>query len=311
MKLAWLFPGQGTQHVSMGKALFDASQAARKVFERADAALGWKLSALMFEGPEAELTLTKNTQPAVVTASIAALEALREAKPDLASPDYVAGHSLGEYSALVAAEALSLEDAVRLVHRRGQAMQDAVPEGRGAMAALMGADRAAVEDLCREAADGAVVSAANFNAPGQIVIAGDAEAVERARGLAAARKMKAIPLKVSAPFHCALMAPAAEIVRQALSDVTVKDPTVPVVSNVTGKPATAASEVSGLLVRQIDGPVLWQQSVSFMANEGVTQALEIGPGKVLAGLVKRSDKRVAVQGVSDPASVAKALELLQ
>ena len=311
MKFAWLFPGQGTQHVSMGKALFDASDAARKVFERADSALGWKLSTLMFDGPEAELTLTKNTQPAVVTASIAALAALREAKPDLASPDYVAGHSLGEYSALVAAEALSLEDAVRLVHRRGEAMQDAVPEGQGAMAALMGADRQAVEELCLEAANGAVVSAANFNAPGQIVIAGNTDAVDRARALASERKMKAIPLRVSAPFHCALMAPAAEVVRQALSDVTVKDPAVPVVSNVTGKPATTASEVTALLVRQIDGPVLWQQSVSFMADEGVTQALEIGPGKVLAGLVKRSDKRLAVQGVSDPTSVAKALELLQ
>ncbi len=311
MKIAWLFPGQGTQHVSMGKALFDASGAARKVFERADAALDWKLSALMFEGPEAELTLTKNTQPAVVTASIAALEALREAKPDLAPPDFVAGHSLGEYSALVAADALSLEDAVRLVHRRGAAMQDAVPQGQGAMAAIMGADRQAVEDLCREAADGGVVSAANFNAPGQIVIAGSADAVERARTLAGERKMKAIPLKVSAPFHCALMAPAAEVVRQALSDVTVKDPAVPVVSNVTGKPTTSASEVTELLVRQIDAPVLWQQSVGFMADDGVTQALEIGPGRVLAGLVRRSDKRLAVQGVSDPANVAKALELLQ
>jgi [acyl-carrier-protein] S-malonyltransferase len=310
MKRAWLFPGQGTQHVSMGKALFETSTSAREVFERADAALGWKLSTLMFEGPESELTLTKNTQPAVVTASVAALAALREAKPDLAEPDYVAGHSLGEYSALVSAGALSLEDAVRIVHRRGQAMQDAVPPGQGAMAAIMGADAADVEALCRDAAQGDVVSPANFNAPGQIVIAGDAAAVGRAQALAAERKMKSILLKVSAPFHCALMAPAAEAVRQALSDVALSNPRVPVVSNVTAKPVPGASEIVSLLVRQMDGAVLWQQSVELMAEAGVRFAFEFGPGKVLAGLVKRIDKRIAVQGVADPDGVAKALELL-
>ncbi len=310
MKRAWLFPGQGTQHVGMGNSLYSASKGAREVFERADAALGWKLSSLIFDGPETELTLTKNTQPAVVTASIAALAALREAHTELPEPDFVAGHSLGEYSALVAAGALTLEDAVRVVHRRGQAMQDAVPAGKGAMAAIMGAAAADVEALCRDAAEGAVVSPANFNAPGQIVIAGDAAAVGRAQALAKERKMKAIVLKVSAPFHCALMAPAAEAVRRALHDVPLSDPKMPVVSNVTGTPVHKASEIVDLLVRQMDGAVLWQQSVELMAENGVTQALEIGPGAVLAGLVKRIDKRIAVQGVSDPADVAKALELL-
>ncbi|MEZ4227446.1 MAG: ACP S-malonyltransferase [Polyangiaceae bacterium] len=308
MSLAWLFPGQGTQHVGMGKALFDASPKAREVFQRADDALGWKLSQLMFEGPEQELTLTKHTQPAVVTASIAALAALREAAPDLVNPAFVAGHSLGEYSALVAADALGLEDAVRVVHRRGQAMQEAVPQGQGAMAAVMGADPDAVEALCRDAAAGAVLSPANFNAPGQVVIAGDADAVQRAQALAAERKMKAVPLKVSAPFHCALMAPAAEVMRRVLADVRVADPKFPVVSNVTARPVTAGQDVVSLLVRQIDGPVLWEQSVRFMAEQGVQRALEIGPGKVLAGLVKRIDKAWSVQGVADPEGVSKALE---
>ena len=310
MAIAWLFPGQGTQHVGMGKALFDSSAAAREVFERADAALGWPISRLCFEGPESDLTLTKNTQPAIVTTSIAALAALREAHPDLGEPALAAGHSLGEYSALVASGALSLEDAVRLVHLRGKAMQDAVPEGQGAMAAIMGGDADAVQKLCAQAAEGEVVSPANFNAPGQIVIAGHAAAVARAAKLAGEHKLKAIPLKVSAPFHCALMEPAARAIESALRSIELSPLAFPVVSNVEARPNQDPSHVADLLVRQIDGPVLWEQSVAFMAEHGVRRALEIGPGKVLAGLVKRIDKRIAVHPAGDPDSIAAASDLL-
>jgi [acyl-carrier-protein] S-malonyltransferase len=294
----------------MGRSLFDSSAAALEVFERADSALGWSLSRLCFEGPESELTLTQNTQPAVVTVSVAALSALREAYPELSPPAFAAGHSLGEYSALVAAGALSLEDAVRLVHLRGKAMQEAVPEGQGAMAAIMGGDAQAVEDLCKEAAQGEVLSPANFNAPGQIVIAGHAQAVERARALATDKKLKAIPLKVSAPFHCALMAPAARALERALADVQIGALAFPVVSNVLARPNSDPAEVPSLLVRQVDGAVRWHESVVVMAEAGVDRALEIGPGRVLAGLVKRIDKALAVQPVSDPDTIAKASEFI-
>ncbi|MCC6903685.1 MAG: ACP S-malonyltransferase [Polyangiaceae bacterium] len=303
MTVAWLFPGQGTQTVGMGRALFNASPGARAVFEAADRALGWPLSRLCFEGPESELTLTANTQPAIVTVSIATLAAIRERWPDLPAPAWAAGHSLGEYSALVAAGALSLEDAVRLVHVRGKAMQDAVPEGEGAMAALMGGDADAVAALCRDAAPDGSVAPANFNAPGQVVIAGTKASVARASALAAERKLKAIPLKVSAPFHCALMAPAAERMHGELSAIRFSPLAFPVVSNVDARPNNDPARIAALLVRQIDGAVRWQQSVELMAAEGVDRALEIGPGKVLAGLVKRIDKRIAVHSVGDPASV--------
>jgi [acyl-carrier-protein] S-malonyltransferase len=311
MKIAWLFPGQGTQTVGMGKALADASSAAREVFERADAALGAPLSNLCFEGPAAELMLTANTQPAILATSIAALAALREAIPDLPSPEYAAGHSLGEYSALVAAGAIAFEDAVRLVRLRGQAMQAAVPEGEGAMAAILGGDEAAVRALCDAAREGDVVAPANFNAPGQIVIAGHAAAVRRAGELAGSRKLKAIALNVSAPFHSALMEPAARAVERALLTVTVRAPSFPVVSNVDAAPNQDAAAIPGLLVRQIDGAVLWDQSVRWLAAQGVTHALEIGPGKVLAGLVRKIDKRIAVHGVGDPDGLATVRAFLQ
>jgi [acyl-carrier-protein] S-malonyltransferase len=294
----------------MGRELAAAFPEAAAVFERADQALGFSIRALCFDGPEAELTLTKHTQPAIVTTSIATLAAIRAAHPSLPAPAFAAGHSLGEYSALVAAEAFTLEDAVRTVHLRGRAMQDAVPEGEGGMAAIMGGDRAAVEALCAEAAQGDVVSPANFNAPGQIVISGHKRAVDRAAALAGSRKLKAIPLKVSAPFHCALMAPAARAVETALASLSLQAPRFPVVANVSALPNESSTEAKRLLVRQIDGPVLWEQTISLMAEAGVTHALEIGPGKVLAGLVKRIDKRIAVLSVGDADTIAKIPEFL-
>jgi [acyl-carrier-protein] S-malonyltransferase len=305
MKTAWLFPGQGSQAVGMGKDILDASPAAREVFQRVDEALGEKLSRLVLEGPEAELTLTANAQPAIVMTSMAILAALKE-KVDLPAPAFAAGHSLGEYSALVAAGALTLEDAVRIVRARGKAMQDAVPPQVGAMAAIMGLDPEKVEDVCRRAAEGEVVSPANFNAPGQIVIAGHAAAVARASELAAAEKGRAIPLKVSAPFHCALMAPAARVVEAELAKVTIKDPAFPIVANFDAQPNPQASRVKELLVKQVDGPVRWEASVRFMSEQGVTRALEIGPGNVLAGLVKRIAKDLQVTSVKDAAAVEKA-----
>jgi len=310
MTIAWLFPGQGSQQVGMGKALCEASTAARGVFERADRALGFSLQKLCFEGPIETLTLTENAQPAIVTASIAALEALREAHPAFPKPAFALGHSLGEYSALVASGALTLEDAVRLVRLRGRAMQEAVPEGRGAMAAIMGGDEGAVRALCEDAAQGETISPANFNAPGQIVISGAAAAVARARELAGGRGLKAIPLKVSAPFHSTLMAPAARAVEAALADMTVAPLAFPVVANVDARPNADAAKVKSLLVRQVDAPVRWHESIALVAEAGITKALEIGPGKVLAGLVKRIDQRIAVYGCADPDGVAGAAAFL-
>lgn len=310
MKVAWLFPGQGTQAVGMGKALCDAFASAKSVFERADEALGQSLSKLCFEGPESDLVLTANTQPAILTTSIAALAALKEAIPNLQPPAFAAGHSLGEYSALVASGALAFEDAVRLVRLRGRAMQEAVPEGVGAMAAILGGDEAAVRGLCDDAREGDALAPANFNAPGQIVIAGHAAAVARARELAATRKLKAIPLNVSAPFHCSLMEPAARAVERALSSIEVRPLDFPVVTNVEALPNQDPKRVPELLVRQIDGAVLWDRTVQHLSSDGVGKALEIGPGKVLAGLVRKIDKQLAVHGVSDPDGIAKARDFL-
>jgi [acyl-carrier-protein] S-malonyltransferase len=290
----------------MGKALYEASAAARACFDLADRALGFSLSKLCFDGPLEELTLTKYAQPAILTASIAALMAWRETNPSLESPSFAAGHSLGEYSALVAAGALKFEDAVRIVHLRGRAMQEAVPEGEGAMAAILGGDAAQVAALCEEAAQGDVLSPANFNSPGQIVISGTAAAVARAVELAPARKLKAIPLKVSAPFHSALMAPAARAVEAALASVQIGPLAFPVVANVDARPNDDRARVAELLVRQVDAPVRWQESVVFMAEAGVSRASEIGPGKVLAGLVKRIDKRISVESRFEPSTLLAA-----
>lgn len=294
----------------MGKALYDSSPRAREIFDRADAALGWKLTTLCFEGPDSELMLTANTQPAILTTSIATLEALREAFPELPEPAFMAGHSLGEYSALVAAGAITLEDAVKLVNLRGRAMQQAVPAGVGAMAAIMGATQEQIAEICSKASNGEIVSPANFNAPGQIVIAGHAAAVERAKEAASQAGQKAIPLKVSAPFHCALMAPAARALDEAMKNVAFAPPRVPVVANVNAQPNQDAAQIPSLLYRQVDGTVLWEQSVRHMAEAGVVRALEIGPGNVLAGLVKRIDKRIATLSVNSRDAIEKVAAFL-
>jgi [acyl-carrier-protein] S-malonyltransferase len=308
--IAWLFPGQGSQSVGMAKDVLDASQAARDVFARVDEALGERLSRLVLEGPEADLTLTANAQPALVATSMAILAAIRERVPDLPMPAFAAGHSLGEYSALVAAEAIQLEDAVRLVRARGLAMQEAIAPGVGAMAAVMSVEEATLDTLCRECAEGEVVSPANYNAPGQIVIAGHTAAVARVSERVAAAKGKAIALKVSAPFHCALMAPAARAVERELDRIRVLRPRFPIVANFDARPNQDETRVKDLLVKQVDGAVRWEQAVRAMHEAGVTVALEIGPGKVLAGLCRRIAKEIRVLSVSDLAAVDQVAAFL-
>ena len=292
----------------MGRSLCDSSAAARAVFEAADQALGEPFSRLIFEGPAEQLTYTANAQPAILTCSLAALAALREAHADLPLPEVAAGHSLGEYSALVAAGALEFRQAVQLVRLRGEAMQRAVAPGEGAMAALVGAEPAVVEQLCAdvraESGGARVLSPANFNAPGQIVIAGHADAVERAGVLAKERRLKAIPLKVSAPFHCSLMAPAAEALERALAEVSLGALQFPVVSNVEARPNADSQRVRELLVRQVAGAVRWQETLEWMAQRGVTSAWEIGPGQVLAGLAKRTVPALAVKPGFEPQEIA-------
>ena len=290
MKIAWLFPGQGSQKPGMGQELFQASPAARAAKD--------------------ELTLTENAQPAIVATSIATLRALEEAVPDLPRPAFAAGHSLGEYSALVAAGALTFQDALRTVRIRGRAMQNAVPSGAGGMAAIMGADREQVEELCENCAQEEVLAPANFNAPGQIVIAGTAAAVARAVNEAKARKFKAIELKVSAPFHSPLMKPAAQAVRDALASVTLRDPAFPVVANTDAEPNASGGRIADLLVRQVDSPVLWDSTIRRLVAEGVDRALELGTGNVLAGLVKRIDKSLGVWNVNSSESIGKTHEFL-
>jgi [acyl-carrier-protein] S-malonyltransferase len=303
--IAFLFPGQGSQEVGMGRALAEVSPAASAVWAEADAALGFPLSSLCFEGPAADLALTANTQPAVLTASVAAAAALAERG---VTPQLVAGHSLGEYSALVVAGALRFAEAVRLVRRRGEFMQEAVPVGIGAMAALLGVDLAVAEQACAEAAQGEVVGVANVNSPGQIVIAGHRGAVERAVAAAAARGgKKSIMLPVSAPFHCALMKPAADRLAAELERVTVTAPRIPVVRNVDGGVTTTADEVKPFLVQQVASPVRWMDCVERLQREGATAFLEVGPGRVLTGLLKRTLDGVRGHSVEDPASLEKAV----
>jgi [acyl-carrier-protein] S-malonyltransferase len=303
--LAFCFPGQGSQAVGMGRAFHEASPAARAAFEEASDALGLDLAKLCFEGPEAELQLTANTQPAILTASVAAARVLAERG---LAPAVAGGHSLGEYSALVVAGALSFADAVRAVRRRGEFMQEAVPVGAGAMAAILGLDLPAVEALCREAAGGEVLDVANVNSPVQIVVAGHRPAVERAVALAAARGGKrSVLLPVSAPFHCRLMAPAADRLAAVLAAVPVSAPRVPVVRNVDAELTTRAEDVRPFLIRQVTAPVRWTDCVARMARTGARTFLEVGPGRVLSGLLRRIDGALTGVPVEDPAGVERAV----
>ena len=311
-KIAWLFPGQGSQKVGMGRDVAEASEAARQVFQAVDArlepAIGRSLSALCFDGPEDDLRLTAFTQPALVVTSIAILAAARERFADLGTPAFGAGHSLGEYSALVAAGAMKVEDACWVVHLRGKAMQEAVPAGTGAMSAIMGVERADLEQMCAdaEAATSSPVSIANLNAPAQIVISGAAAAVAVVNETASAVEgSRVVELKVSAPFHCALMKPAADKVAAALEEIEISPAAFPVVSNFDAVPRTDPAGIKDALIKQVDSPVLWQTSMERLSTEGVTKGLEIGAGKVLRGLMRKNAKHVKIQNVLNLATLDK------
>jgi [acyl-carrier-protein] S-malonyltransferase len=302
MTTAFVFPGQGSQAVGMGKELADALPEAREVFEEVDDALGLKLSAIMWEGPIETLTLTENAQPALMAVSVAAARAIQKGGYDLAGKvAFVAGHSLGEYSALTAARALSLADSARLLRRRGQAMQRAVPVGEGAMAALLGAEIDLAEEIAAAAADGEVCQVANDNGGGQSVISGSRAAVDRAIEISKKRGVKrAMPLPVSAPFHCTLMKPAADEMAEALAEVAIDNPLVPLVANVKAASVTDAEEIRQLLVEQITKVVRWRESVLFMRDQGVDTLVEVGTGKVLSGLTKRIDREIRGINVGTP-----------
>jgi len=307
MSVAFVFPGQGSQAVGMGKALADAFPSARAVFDEVDAALGEKLSAIMWEGPADTLTLTENAQPALMAVSLAAMRVLEaEAGIDLArDAKFVAGHSLGEYSALAAAGALTISDTAKLLRIRGQAMQRAVPVGTGAMAALLGMELDAAAAVAAEAAQGEVCQAANDNGGGQVVVSGNTSAVERAVEIAKAKGAKrAMMLKVSAPFHCALMQPAADAMAEALGKTAIKAPVVPVVANVIAKPISDPQEIARRLVEQVTGTVRWRECAAFMASAGVTRFYEVGSGKVLTGLLKRIAEGVTGTAIGTPEDVA-------
>ncbi len=303
MTQALIFPGQGSQAVGMGQALADSYDEARAVFEAVDEALGQKLSALMWNGPEDELTLTENAQPALMAVSVATMKVLEARGFDLkASTSHVAGHSLGEYAALTAAGALQIEDTARLLKLRGQAMQRAVPVGVGAMAALLGLDFDVVAEVAAEAStDGEICGAANDNAVGQVVISGHAAAVARACEIAKERGAKrAMELPVSAPFHCALMKPAAEEMQAALQETEISAPIVPLIANVTAQAVSDPDAIRELLVQQVTGSVRWRESMIWAADNGVTDLVEVGSGKVLTGMAKRIDKRLAAKALNTP-----------
>ncbi len=308
MTTAFVFPGQGAQTIGMGKALAEAYPAAKAVFQEVDETLKQDLSGLIWEGDIETLTLTQNAQPALMATSLAALRALEAEGASVSDAAFVAGHSLGEYSALAAAGALSIADAARLLRVRGLAMQRAVPAGEGAMAALLGLDFAAVEAVAAEAAGEEICAAANDNDPAQVVVSGHRGAVERAVEIAKARGAKrAVLLPVSAPFHCALMEPAAREMEQALADVGLKAPVVPVVSNVEAGPVSDPEQIQKLLVAQVTGRVRWRESVLAMAGAGVTEIWEIGAGKALSGMIRRIDRSITCRAIGTPDDVQAAL----
>jgi len=307
MSRAFVFPGQGAQTIGMGKALAEAYPAAKAVFDEVDEALGESLSALIWEGEQDTLTLTQNAQPALMATSLAAMRALEAEGASLNKASFVAGHSLGEYSALAAAGAISVADTARLLRIRGEAMQEAVPVGVGAMAAVLGLDLEAVRQLAEDAAQGEVCQAANDNDPGQIVISGHAGAVQRAADMAKERGAKrAMLLPVSAPFHCALMEPAAEVMEQALADVEIAAPSVPLVANVQAEAVNDPAVIRALLVQQVTGSVRWRESVQYMAAQGVTEIWEIGAGKALSGMIRRIEREIATGAVGTPDDVKTA-----
>jgi [acyl-carrier-protein] S-malonyltransferase len=313
MTAAFTFPGQGSQAVGMGKALADAFPAARTVFEEVDSALSEKLTAIMWDGPAETLQLTENAQPALMAVSMAALRALETEAGFSVGRDaaFVAGHSLGEYSALAAAGSLSISDAARLLRTRGLAMQKAVPVGAGAMAALLGLDYEAAVAVAEEAAQGQVCQAANDNGGGQVVVSGDKAAIDRAVEIAKAKGAKrAMLLPVSAPFHCRLMQPAADVMAKALADVAIQRPASPLVSNVLAAPISEPSEIRRRLVEQVTGTVRWRESIAYMAGQGVTRFFEIGAGKVLSGLVKRIAEGAVGVAVGGPNDIAAAKDAL-
>ena len=308
MTRAYVFPGQGAQTVGMGRELAAAYPAAQAVFDEVDAALGEKLSALVWDGDAETLTLTANAQPALMACSLAVVRALQAEGVAIADGAFVAGHSLGEYSALAAAGALAVGDTARLLRLRGSAMQAAVPVGEGAMAAILGLDFAAVAAIAAQAADAGVCQAANDNDPAQVVISGAKAAVEKAVGLAkAAGAKRSVMLPVSAPFHCALMAPAAEAMRAALADVTIHAPVVPLVANVTATATSDPEVIRAQLVAQVTGSVRWRESVTYMAANGVTEIWELGAGKALSGMVRRIDRNLSTVTIATPAEIAAAL----
>ena len=311
MARAFVCPGQGAQSIGMGKALADAYPAAQAVFDEVDAALGEKLSTLIWEGDIETLTLTQNAQPALMATSLAAFRALEAEGVDISQADFVAGHSLGEYSALAIAGALSIGDTARLLRTRGEAMQKAVPVGVGAMAALLGLDFQAATEVAQEAAQGEVCQAANDNDPGQVVVSGHKAAVERAVEIAKEKGAKrAVILPVSAPFHCALMAPAAEVMTSALAEVTISTPAVPVVANVRAEAVTDADTIRQLLIEQVTGSVRWRESVEWMGANGVSEMWEIGAGKALSGMVRRINRDIVCKAIGSPEDVKAAAESL-
>lgn len=311
MSTAFVFPGQGAQAVGMGKALADAYPASAAVFAEVDDALGEKLSDLIWDGPIETLTLTANAQPALMAMSLAAMKAMEAEGVSIADAKFVAGHSLGEYSALAAAGTFSIADAAKLLRVRGEAMQAAVPVGVGAMAALLGLDFETAKAVAEEAAEGEVCQAANDNDPGQVVVSGNKAAVERAVEIAKGKGAKrAMLLPVSAPFHCELMAPAAEKMAEALADVTMNDPATALVANVRAEAVSDAATIRELLIKQVTGSVRWRESVAYMAGEGVTTLVEVGAGKALSGMGRRIDRALVCANVGAPDDVAKAAEAI-